>query len=153
MSEKTETLKSTINKIGFTSNDLKDYLSQKALNHRNYRHYSKSDRIQGILDTGYIYLNNGQKWNDIIDRENFQNNKSGKTNFGLCLTYSMSESIAFWMLYSRFEGRMINFTKQIIEDIVNTSKIVKIGQFKNEGFFVFQEYELNTSEIFISDII
>ena len=148
-----ETLNSTINKIGFTSSDLQEYLSQKALKHRNYRHYSKCDRIQGILDTGYIYLNNGQKWNDIIDRENFQNNISGKTNFGLCLTYSMSESIAFWMLYSRFEGRMINFTRQIIEDIINTSRIVNIGQFKNEGFIVFQEYELNTGEIFISDII
>lgn len=151
--EEFATLNSLVTKTDFNSADLQQYLSKKAINHRNYRHYSKCDRIKKVLETGYIYLNNGQNWNDTVDRENFQNNDSGKTNFGLCLTYSMSESIAFWMLYSRFDGRMINFSQKVIKDIINNTSTVNIGQFISNNFVSLKEYNLKHNEIFISDVI
>ena len=65
----------------------------------------------------------------------------------------MSESIAFWMLYSRFDGRMINFNPKIIKDIIKNTSTVNIGQFINGIFLPLKEYELKHNEIFITDVI
>lgn len=155
MSDSTEKqcLYNIVKRSDLTSETLQEYLSEKAINHHNYRHYSDCDRIQAILDTGYIYLSDGKTWNDIVDRTAFQNNTSGKTNFGICFTYSMSENIAFWMLYSRTNGRMINFTQKVIKSIVTNTSNVSIGQFLDSNFITIKSCNINPTDIFVCDVL
>lgn len=116
-----------------TSEELVEYLSQKALNHVCYKFYSNREKIHNIISTHSVYLSRGQNWNDVIDKENFNPKDSEHINFGLCLSFSKSENVAMWMLYSGNEGCMVDYTKEVILDILNTTQ-VSFGNFVNGSF-------------------
>ena len=115
------------------SEELVEYLSQKALNHASYKFYSNREKIHNIINTHSVYLSNGQNWNDVIDKENFNPKDSEYINFGLCLSFSKSENVAMWMLYSGNDGCMVDYTKNLISDILNTSQ-VSLGSFVDGSF-------------------
>lgn len=136
------------------NNELKQYLICKAQNHNSYKYYASREKIETIIKSGCIYLSNGNNWNDIIDRSNFNSPNAKYQNFGLCLSYSKSENIAMWMLYSGNEGLMINYDKAIITHILSTQKIL-LGYFdKNDHTFKCRQVLKKPNfEIFIIDML
>lgn len=113
--------------------ELIQYLSKKGNNHYNYRFYSKRERIETILKDHTIYLFDGSNWNDTIDRENFNDTSKECKRFGLCFSFSKSESVAMWMLYSQNDGCMIDYGQNLIKEILQTNT-VQLGEFKNNVF-------------------
>lgn len=135
-----------------TATNLSSYLIEKAKNHKNFKYYSSKNRIEGILENHTVYLSTGSRWNDTTDSENFNNDQLEYKNFGLCLSFSRSESVAMWMLYSRNLGCMIDYSSDVIRSILKT-KTVKLGFFEND---VFNETEVLSDDKFrvsISDVI
>lgn len=133
-------------------NELISYLSERARNHKNYKHYTKAYKIETILNNKAIYLSNGSNWNDLSDKNNFNNNESDVVNFGVCLSFSKSENIAMWMLYSGNEGCMIDYDSKTINDILNT-EIVEIGSFIDGSFVPYKKFNKASFEIAIHDIL
>lgn len=115
-------------------NELESYLSEKAKNHKHYKYYSKREYIQTILNTNSVYFSNGEDWNDTIDSYNFLNSNDFCYKYALCLSYSKSESVAMWLLYSGNDGCMIDYNNKIIDCILNTEKVI-LGCFE-KGVFI-----------------
>lgn len=132
--------------------ELENYLVLKAKNHNHFKYYAKFDYIKTILDTNAVFLSNGEKWNDKMDYENFANSDKSCCKYALCLSYSKSESVAMWLLYSGNNGCMIDYSKKIIFDILN-AEYLTLGNFEN-GVFIEKE-RLNKSdfEIELTDIL
>ena len=132
--------------------DLISYLSQKAENHKNYKHYTKAYKIETILNNNTIYLSNGSNWNDLIDKKNFNSDESETINFGICLSFSKSESIAMWMLYSGNEGCMIDYDTKTIRAILD-AKFVEMGNFVDGTFIPLKRFNRDLFDISIFDIV
>ena len=132
--------------------ELISYLSEKAKNHKNYKHYTKAYKIETILNNSTIYLSNGSNWNDLIDKNNFNSDESENINFGICLSFSKTESIAMWMLYSGNEGCMIDFDSKTIDAILN-ARFVEIGNFVDGLFVPLEIINRDSFEISIFDIV
>lgn len=115
------------------SKEMCKYLEERANNHKCFKFYSKSYRIENIINTHSIYLSNGHKWNDEVDKANFTID-DGYKKFAICLSYSRSENVAMWMLYSGNDGCMIDFNKEIIVNHVLKTDCVKLGKFDDKKF-------------------
>ena len=99
-----------------TSEELVEYLSQKALNHACYKFYSNREKIHNIINTHSVYLSSGQNWNDVIDKENFNPKDSEHINFGLCLSFSKSEtSISSLTFFLKISARISVFSSLFTE--------------------------------------
>lgn len=137
-----------------TADELQAYLRLKGSSHNYYKCYSSLKRIIGIRDSQELYLSNGEKWNDIVDRENFNENTNPYINFGKCFSFSKDESVAMWMLYGGIakKGGMIDFTKKSMQSILNVPTI-QIGNFDNEKFEPALELGKNQFEIYVTDVL
>ena len=134
-----------------TIDELQTYLSEKAVNHQNYKHYVPDiKRIYNIYHEGALFLTDGSNWNDPDDKKAFtySNLKSGCKKYGLCLSYSKSENVAMWMLYGGMQkrGAMIDINPKSIKQLLNASDRprVELGNF--EGGHWNSEMKLNKSE-------
>ncbi len=132
---------------------LAKYLSEQATKHRNYRCYTVMERACGFIDSSYMYLSNGQGWNDITDREQMRQ----KAVYGMCFTYTVKENIAMWMLYGGRggkDGAMYSIPRQEMEeDCLNCDK-VELGHFEDsKGFVTVKELNKGEFEIFLTDVI
>lgn len=146
-------IKKSIKDNSFENSDsLKSYLVEKAKNHTHFKYYSKSKYISNIIKNHTIYLTNGENWNDILDRENINNDNSDYENFAVCLSFSKSENVAMWMLYSGNDGCMIDYSKDIINQILKTDTI-ELGMFENEEFKQLKILNSNEFNILILDVI
>lgn len=116
------------------SKELCEYLEEKASNHKCFKFYSKHYRIENIIKTHSLYLSDGSKWNDEVDQGNL-NIDDGYKRFAICLSYSLSENVAMWMLYSGNDGCMIDFKKDIIVKHVLKTDYVKLGKFDSDHKF------------------
>lgn len=135
--------------------DLISYLKLKAQSHNYYKLYSSYDKVIAIKNNNCLFLSNGVNWNDVIDRNGFNNPEYTAENFGICFSYSQDESVAMWMLYGGInnESAMIDFTKKAIKNILEI-KAVKIGYFNSDNEFVCKKTLCeNEFGIFISDVI
>lgn len=77
--------------------------------------------------SGYVYLTNGENWNDTKNRKVMEKNGA----FGMCFSHAVSESVAMWMLYSGAHGKqgaILNFTNKIISAICQAN-MVELGNF------------------------
>ena len=135
-----------------TSNDLCNYLSIKSLNHNNFKYYAKREYINSIISKHSIFFSNGEKWNDNIDAKNLNGNDTEYVRYALCLSYSRSESIAMWLLYSGNDGCMIDYNKKIINAILDSST-VKLGNFNNGEFKTVKTVSKPDFKIEILDVI
>lgn len=134
--------------------ELQQYLRKKGENHNNYKFYSSIGRIVDIRDRCSLYLGRGKRWNDIIDRENFNSAKYAFVNFGRCFSFSKNESVAMWMLYGgidKFSG-MMDFTKKGMEAILKASQ-VEIGYFNEDAFFKIKTIFRDSFELYCTDVI
>lgn len=148
MSEERCTLESACKTI----DELQTYLSKKAVNHRSYKHYVPDiERIHNIYHEGALFLTDGSNWNDPNDKVIFTGQsdlKDGHKNYGLCMSYSRSESVAMWMLYGGLKkrGAMIDINQRNVKQLLNISDPprVELGNF--EGGQWNSILELNRSE-------
>ena len=134
---------------------LEAYLRRKGENHNCYKAYSTLERVTAIRDTKFLYLNNGDGWNDVIDRNNFNYTTNSIVNYGKCFSFSQDESVAMWMLYGGIEklSGMIDFTKKGMQSILNTNSI-SIGYFDSDGKFITEMVlEKEKFDIYITDIV
>lgn len=134
---------------------LREGLRENALRHRNYNMYTAMDRAMCLILTGNLYISNGQKWNDMLDRELMQR----RSAFGICMSCSTIESMAMWMLYSGNKGKngaLVRFTPSVIKEIVE-SPTVELGCFDSCGKFTKNPLVLTRNDknfdIFMTDVI
>ena len=127
-------------------------LKQKGINHKSYKFYTSMKNACKFRENGYIYLSNGQNWNDIVDRDQM----TEKRVYGKCFSYYSKENIAMWMLYGENggkEGAMIELNKQHINNILNCIS-VDLGSFQGAvGYVASKTLQKGEFEIFFSDII
>lgn len=111
------------------------YLSNKGSKHTHFRYYADIDRIKQILSGSAVYLTDGSHWNDRFDACNFNPHFSSFKRFGICMSYSASESIAMWMLYGGHSGAgaMIDFEKEILVSAME-APCFEFGHFGAGGF-------------------
>lgn len=114
--------------------ELESYLIEKANNHSHYKYYSSKSAIQSICKTHSILLSDGSNWNDKLDRQNMRPS-GGMRHFGFCFSFSVSENVAMWMLYSQDNGCMIDFDSDAIKGVMNPFE-VKVGELNAEKKFV-----------------
>lgn len=133
---------------------LKSYLQRKGENHNYYKCYSRLEYVVDIRDSNCLYLNNGEKWNDISDRENFNASTNPFVNFGKCFSFSQDENVAMWMLYGGIDKKsgMIDFTKKAMRSLINIPT-VQIGCWENNKFVSLLELTKDQFEIYITDVI
>ena len=125
---------SELNRHIASSEELKEYLMQKAVKHNYYKHYALYDRIIRIKQDKKLYLGCGENWNDSTDRDNFNSDAYETRNYGICFSFAREESVAMWMLYGGIEKKsgMIDFTRSI-HNILSIDQI-QIGRFYNDKF-------------------
>lgn len=145
----------TLEKNCDTAENLKAYLCQKGKNHNCYKAYSTLDRVVKIRDNKLLYLSNGETWNDITDRNNFNSTTNSIVNYGKCFSFSQDENVAMWMLYGGIEklSGMIDFTKKGMQSILDADSI-DIGYFDNEGKFKTERViKRENFDIYVTDIV
>ena len=120
-------------KAGLNADSLQEYLISKAENHNCYKHYSSLERIEGMIESGCIYLSQGREWEDYEDRAGFNNWSSDCVNFAKCFSFSRSENVAMWLLYSRAGGAMLDLTSQVVKS-VKEIEFLRLGKFENGHF-------------------
>lgn len=139
----------------FDDKDLTEYLKKKGSNHNCYKYYSTISKIVSIRDNKCLYLSQGNNWNDITDRNNFNSSNYKKVNYGMCFSYSRDESVAMWMLYGgiKKESGMIDFTKKGIRSVLNT-KAISLGYFdQNNNFVIKKVINRENFDLYCIDII
>jgi len=135
---------------------LYSYLKEKAVNHPCYKYYSSLDRIeQNFMRTQSLFLSMGSKWNDRSDFERFNDDQLSIARFGMCFSYSKSESVPMWMLYGglKHTGAMIDFPPKMMKSIVNDTEKVYLGYFKDGEYKECGNYQSNEFNIFIQDVL
>lgn len=115
--------------------ELLGYLKERARRHTHYKYYGSYATIQKIIDNGHLLLSRGTNWNDTHDREQFQTSLPGFVRFGTCLSFSLSESVAMWMLYggTQKDGAMIDLRPTDITSIMRQTKF-ELGHLGPSGF-------------------
>ena len=141
---------SSLKSIHHSYTEISEYLKTTAKKHSNYRHYS--NYIDNILNSRSLYLSDGSKWEDRIDSNNFTKLVDNKANYGLCFTYSMSESVAIWKLYAP-KGAMLNLTKSMMDKIIENTDEVKLGQFIDGDFVTIHTCRVNKEDVFCIDML
>lgn len=131
-----------------------DFLHGKAENHNNYKVYTNEGYLFSWKRSRALYLSNGGNWNDTEDRERFNPNRCSKVNFGICFSFSKSESVAMWMLYGgmKKEGVMIDLQRSDIKQLRETSEI-NLGWWENDVFMQTKTLKKGEFQIDISDVI
>lgn len=134
---------------------LHDGLRENAMRHKSYNLYTSMDRALCLLLTGNLYISNGQRWNDISDREIMREQKA----YGICMSCSTLESMAMWMLYSGNKGKngaMIRFLPSVLKKIT-ASTSVELGKFTGQGTFIenplILRRENDDFDIFMTDVV
>lgn len=137
-----------------SAEELRNYLSETAKRHNHYKFYAKNpEYVRCILEDRFLYLNNGDKWNDSNDKNNLQCNED-KQYYVKCFSYAADENVAMWMLYGGIyhKGVMIDFTKKAMGGILKVPK-VELGYFEDGVFHSQKTIERPKFEIWLTDIV
>ena len=122
--------------------ELTSILNEVGKSHKYYNFYAPEYKIKYIIDSCALYLSDGQKWNDTIDRQNMK-----KNSFALCFSCSIFESVAMWMLYGGIDkkGALIKFPNSLINDICQSIKDsdLSFGHFEEQ---IFVEEPINSDQ-------
>ena len=156
MSKENRTLKSVCE----AADELQVYLKEKAINHYNYKHYVPDiDRIYNIYHEGALFLTDGSNWNDPNDKKAFSdsNSRSMCKKYGLCLSFSKSESVAMWMLYGGMQkkGAMIDISPRSIKQLLDKSKRpkVELGNFEKGHWNTVIRLNADEYKVELTDIL
>ena len=129
------------------------YLSNKGSKHTHFRYYADVNRIKRILSGSAVYLTDGSHWNDRFDARNFNPHFSNLKRFGICMSYSASESIAMWMLYGGHSGvgAMIDFEKDVLVSAMEAPWF-EFGHIGPGGFLSAKTLSRDEVQIELTDI-
>ena len=151
----------TLKSVCEATDELQVYLKEKAINHHNYKHYvSDIDRIYNIYYEGALFLADGSNWNDPDDKKAFTDFNSGRSEckrYGLCLSFSRSESVAMWMLYGGMQkkGAMIDINLGSIKRLLDQSNRphVELGYFKEKKWNTVKTLNADEYKVELIDIL
>ena len=151
----------TLKSVCEATDELQVYLKEKAINHYNYKHYvSDIDRIYNIYHEGALFLTDGSNWNDPDDKKAFTDFNSGRSEckrYGLCLSFSKSESVAMWMLYGGMQkkGAMIDINLRSIKQLLDQSNRpqVELGYFEEKKWNTVKKLNANEYKVELTDIL
>lgn len=123
------------------------FLETKAINHDCFKHYSSKEGIQSICETHSIILHDGKSWNDVEDGNRLREDLNYH-QFAFCFSFSRSESVPMWMLYSNDDGCMIDFDLDSIKSIM-AIKEVQIGKYDkpSHSFNSYQSLPVDGSSV------
>lgn len=116
-----------------SAEELCAYLTDTANKHHNFKHYTKATYTETIINTHTVYLSNGEKWNDRLDKQNLDKDQRF-VNYVLSFSFSRSENVAMWLLYSGNNGCMIDYPPELIRSLLAANSVI-LGAFCN-GVFV-----------------
>lgn len=118
------------------TDDLIGFLKYKGDNHKQFKYYAGVKTIKAICNSQSILLSDGKNWNDLVDGMDFHEGMPGYRRFGACFSFSVSESVAMWMLYGgiRGEGAMIELSRSDLNSIIKTGT-VELGYRTNDHGF------------------
>lgn len=133
---------------------LRMYLEEKGKWHVHYRHYSLEETLKAIFDNNSLVLSDGSSWNDKEDQKRFNSDLTNgdSVNFGVCFSFSYSESVAMWFMYagkaktggclqlSRYDIHKI--CTQSVPRIVDNKEKTKVEKILSKG-----EYSIKTSDV------
>lgn len=133
----------------------REYLSEKAQNHHNYKCYTCSERFESWCAHKALFLSNGSNWNDISDREAFNPVGDKMLRFGMCFSFSKSESIAMWMLYggTKKQGIMVDFRQTDIVTKVKQIENITLGYWNRKNFHEVIKLKRPQFEIHLEDVL
>lgn len=139
----------------YTMQELEMYLATKAQNHKCYKTYTVSHRIQSWLEADCFYLDDGSRWNDIHDRNTFNTSQSDVKRFGRCFSFSTSESVAMWMLYGgmKKKGAMLEFTKKGMSELIRNTTYIELGNWVDNKFNSVITLQQNQFDLALKDIL
>lgn len=114
---------------------LLSYLKERGRNHNHFKYYGTYDTISKIVDKRHLLLSRGLNWNDTDDRRRFQTSLPGYVRFGTCLSFSVSENVAMWMLYggTQRDGAMIDLRRADITAMMGLQEF-ELGHMGPTGF-------------------
>lgn len=138
-----------------SSESLRTYLEKRATGHNYYKVYTRLERLEYWVVSRAIYLSDGRRWNDIHDREAFNNGHDNVINFGTCFSFSKSESVAMWMLYggTHKDGVMVDFQRKHIMKILKETESVQLGYWKESEFVPQKVLMKDKFNIRLSDVL
>lgn len=151
----------TLKSVCEATDELQVYLKEKAINHHNFKHYvSDITRVNRIYREGVLFLTDGSNWNDPDDKKAFTDFNSGRIEckrYGLCLSFSKSESVAMWMLYGGMQkkGAMIDINLRNIKQLLDQSNRpqVELGYFEKEEWNTVKRLNANEYKVELTDIL
>ncbi len=134
---------------------LNNYLQEKAENHNSYKWYTNVDIIDNSLRYKSLFLSAGDDWNDVNDKERFNNPKEMKKCFARCFSFSISENVAMWMLYGGTEkkGAMLEIKKSFIKSVLEYKDEINVGYFESDDFVTVKTYNSDEYDLYIQDVI
>ena len=139
----------------YTMQELEMYLATKAKNHKCYKTYTVSERVQSWMESDCFYLDDGSRWNDIYDRETFNSLQSDVKRFGRCFSFSKTESVAMWMLYGgmKKKGAMLEFSKKGMGELIRATTYVELGNWVDNRFNSVITLQKDQFDLALKDIL
>ena len=136
MSDKQPTAKELLEQACQSPEKLLSYLEETARKHLHYKCYTKYAFLKNWIEEKGLFLDVGDGWNDVEDRERFIAANPDGTNFGKCFTFSKSENVAMWMLYGGLHqsGVMIDYAAMELHELVDSIKEVELGYWNGDRF-------------------
>ncbi len=141
-----------------SSEELEAGLIYNGERHKNYRVYVTMEEALDTLLSGYVYLSNGKKWNDISDRKLMEK----KGVFAKCFSCSERENVAMWMLYNKDFGKggaSLIFTPSMLRDIISAEEAellkcsIKNGEIVEKNTISSKDYRIFLTDVLYTDKI
>ena len=125
-------MRAKLGKICGNADTLANGLKENGGQHRRYKMYTTMERALSILKSGNMYFSDGNRWNDLQDRQLMARSKQ----YGGCFSWSTVENIAMWMLYGGECGKtgaMLDFPRRVMLELLKTQRI-ELGDFTENTF-------------------
>ncbi len=112
--------KELLNKV----EEFEKYLIDRGMGHQNLKYYTNISTVIPMVRKGVLFLGNGTAWNDKLDMDIFNSDNYDYVQFGKCLCFSRSESVAMWRIYAGGKnGCMIDFGTQLSKLVKSITKL------------------------------
>ena len=149
-----ETAEKEIEKHSHSAKELEEYLKEKAKKHTYFKLYGTQDRLNVIYEKKKLYLSCGKDWNDPKDTKQLSLSE-GHTYYARCFSFSKSENVAMWMLYSGMgdNGVMVSFRPKFLDEITKKVTYITLGCFSENKFEGKLSLENDDFELYLIDML
>ena len=88
-----------------TADELEKYFDVRTQGHKEFCHYTTLGAIDSILGSKTIRISSVDRFNDKIDRQQFDTLSGPKMYYSLCFSTGTHENLSLWYLYSGVNGK------------------------------------------------